>query len=138
MMEKKIRLPFGQFQKRLLLCMLLFAVIPSLLVGIISNLVARSAIQELAMDSSSGMLARVCANLDNLFEDTYNIGVVVANDIDIQSILRSRFNTLSERYSADLRGDTRLNFISSYKTDIYGLYVIGENGCKHKSRFTSP
>ena len=137
MNTRKLKWPIGQFQTRVLLCMILFAVIPSLSVGILSNLAARSAIQEIARASSRDMLSRVCADLDNLFEDTYNIGVVVANDIDIQSILRSRFNTLSERYSADLRGDTRLNFISSYKTDIYGLYVIGENGCKHKSRFTS-
>ena len=137
MKTKKLRWPFGQFQTRVLLCMLLFAVVPSLLVGLLSNVAARSAIRDIASASNRDMLSRVCADLDNLFEDTYNIGVVVANDIDIQSILRSRFNTLSERYSADLRGDTRLNFISSYKTDIYGLYAIGENGCKHKSRFTS-
>ena len=136
-MKEKLHWPFGQFQTRILLCMIVFAVVPSLAVGIISNLVARSAIQEVAMASNRDMLSRVCGDLDYLFEDTYSIGVVVANDIDIQSILRSRFDTLYERYSADLRGDTRLNFISSYKKEIYGLYVIGENGCKHKSRFTS-
>ena len=137
MKKSKFKWPFGQFQTRVLLCMILFAVIPSLSVGILSNLVARSAIQEVAVASSRDMLSRVCTDLDNLFENTYNIGLVVANDIDIQGILRSRFDTLYERYSADLRGDTRLNFISSYMKDIYGLYVIGENGCKHKSRFTS-
>ena len=137
MKAKKLKWPFGLFQSRILICMILFAVIPSVVVGIVSNMAARSAIQELAMDSNSAMLARICASLDDMFEDTYNIGMVVANDIDIQNILRSRFDSLPERYSADLRGDTRLNFISSYKKDIYGLYIIGENGCKHKSRFTS-
>lgn len=125
------------FHRQVLLCMILFAVVPSVLVGLVSNSVARSAMQTIATDNSNEMLARVCADLDNVFVDTYNIGVVIANDIDIQSILRSRFGSVSERYSADLRGDTRLNFISSYKKDIYGLYVIGANGCKHKSRFTS-
>ena len=136
---KKLReaLSFGHFQSRVLACMILFAIIPSLLVGVISSIVTHRAMRDIAVDSSSSMLVRVCADLDRLFEDTYNIGLVVANDIDIQSILRSSFDSLSERYSADLRGDTRLNFISTYKKDIYGLYIIGENGCKHKSRFTS-
>lgn len=125
------------YRQRLLICMVLFAVIPSLLTGLITNGIARNALEQNAIASNGDMLGRVCTDLDNIFEDTYQIGIVIANDIDIQSILRSNFPTLSQRYSADLRGDTRLNFISSYKKDIYGLYVIGGNGCKHKSRFTS-
>ena len=125
------------FYRRVLLWMIFFAVLPSALVGLISNSVARQAMRQMAVENSSAALGRACQDLDEVFEDTYNIGVVIANDIDIQSILRSRFTSLSEQYSADLRGDTRLNFISSYKKDIYGLYVIGANGCKHKSRFTS-
>lgn len=125
------------FYRRVLIWMIAFAVLPSILVGLISNSVARQAMRQMALENSSAALSRACQDLDEVFEDTYNIGVVIANDIDIQSILRSRFTSLSEQYSADLRGDTRLNFISSYKKDIYGLYVIGANGCKHKSRFTS-
>ena len=95
--------------------MIAFAVLPSILVGLISNSVARQAMRQMALENSSAALSRACQDLDEVFEDTYNIGVVIANDIDIQSILRSRFTSLSEQYSADLRGDTRLNFISSYK-----------------------
>lgn len=125
------------FYRRVLVWMIAFAVLPSILVGLISNSAARQAMRQIALENSSTALARACQDLDDVFEDTYNIGVVIANDIDIQSILRSCFASLSQQYSADLRGDTRLNFISSYKKDIYGLYVIGANGCKHKSRFTS-
>lgn len=85
------------FYRRVLVWMIAFAVLPSILVGMISNSAARQAMRQIALENSSTALARACQDLDDVFEDTYNIGVVIANDIDIQSILRSCFASLSQQ-----------------------------------------
>ena len=85
------------FYRRVLVWMIAFAVLPSILVGLISNSAARQAMRQIPLENSSTALARASHDFDDVFEGTYNIGVLIPNDIDIQSILRSCFASLSQQ-----------------------------------------
>lgn len=124
-------------RQRLLVLLLIFSGAPILIIGLVSYFVTTDAINNIAVETSQEMIHRVSNDLDNLFIDSLNIGRMMAEDIDIQTILRNQYRSISEKYSYDLKGDTRLSFLPAYKQEIYGLYVIGQNGNEHKSRSAS-
>lgn len=48
-----------------------------------------------------------------------------------------KFNSVSSQYSLDLSGSMDMASLSTYRKDIFGVYVLGENGGRYKSNYYS-
>jgi two-component system sensor histidine kinase YesM len=113
--------------------------IPIMLIGIISYMIAVNIITDRAIQFSKQMINQVTGEIDNLLLDAYRVSVMVADDPTTQMVLRKPLQAdIAKRYSTDLIMDTRLNFIqSSYRNEFFGFYAVGSNGSKYKSNFYS-
>lgn len=125
------------FKRRLLLLFALLSFIPLLAIGIITYSLYSHYILKLAKASAVETIDLVCGDIDKLFGDTYSLCVTVSNNINMQKYLRMSFPSVTEQYSMDLEGSMDLASISTYRNDIFGLYVIGQNGGLYKSNYFS-
>lgn len=122
---------------RLILSFVLVSLIPLLLFGMVSYKTSTDVIENMVIDSGARLAERACAELDSLFFEAIDQANAVAVNPFIQRTLRMRFATRSERYSMDLNAANELLFVSKYRKNIFGLYVIGENGGVYKSNYCS-
>lgn len=123
---------------RLLLYFAMFAIIPILLVGVASYAISVKVTTERAIQYSNQMISQIATKVDDIILDTYKISNMIAEDPSIQEVLRKPLHSdIARRYSVDLEIDTRLNYIATFKDELFGFYVIGENGGKYKSNYTS-
>lgn len=134
----KFRFANMNLHARLISFFVMITIVPILLIGYISYQISSSVIKDIAKQSSTEMIMRSNDEMNKLFDDTYKIAMIVANDPAIQQTLRIPLDTtIEQRYATDLEMDTRLNFSMSYRPEYFGLYVIGENGGKYKSNYPS-
>lgn len=122
---------------RLILFFVLLSAIPVLIVGIVTYLIFSNVVLNMAEENATNTIDLVCSDIDLLFEDASSLCELISNDLNMQGNLRRHFDSIQEQYSTDLRGDMELASISTYKKDIFGLYVIGENGGEYKSNYSS-
>ncbi|MCX8130614.1 MAG: sensor histidine kinase [Clostridia bacterium] len=132
------RLANMSIRSRLLLYFVMFFIIPIIMIGVISYSVSLSIIKERAVDFSSQTVKRVTDETEKILLEAHKIAVMIANDPTIQEPLRiPQHEDISDRFSTDLKTDSRLSFIESYSAGFYGFYVIGQNGGKYKSNYCS-
>lgn len=134
-LNSKIRFASIPLYPKLILYFVLVSIIPIFLIGMISYKISSDVVTDMASDSSKRVIARVAYEVNNIFTEAVNISGVVADDPFIQESLRILFKNNAAKYSIDLDSDARLQFINTYKKEIYGLYVIGENGGQYKSKY---
>jgi two-component system sensor histidine kinase YesM len=125
------------FKKRLMLFFVLNSFVPIITIGIFTYLIYSKKILDMAEKSATETIDIVCSDIESLFSDTYSLCIMTANDINIHKYLRMDFNTISEQYSTDLEGSMELASISTYRDDIFGIYVLGDNGGCYKSNYSS-
>ena len=50
------------------------------------------------------------------------------DNISMQKLIRRQFSSIKEMYSYDLEGSMEMMVLPSYNRDIFGVYVLGDNG----------
>lgn len=122
---------------RLQLYFLLLSVIPVLLVGILAYSVSANVIMITTQEKTVTYIDMVCAAIDEMFFKVQTLCQNTAEDIAMQRLMRRQFSNVQEQYSADLEGSMALAFSTASQDNLFGLYVIGENGGKYKSNAAS-
>ncbi|MDD3251276.1 MAG: sensor histidine kinase [Lachnospiraceae bacterium] len=131
------RLVSLNYKNKLLLSYVLVSFFPIIFLGLlISQLYMRSILKN-TEDSSISTLDLICGDIDSLIDDTYSVCNMLTNDIKIQQYLRRDFSSLADQYSTDLSGSMDLASISTYKQNLFGVYVLGDNGGLYKSNYCS-
>lgn len=125
------------FKHRLMLFFFILSVIPILLIGIFTYTIYSNTIINMAEETAADTIDIVCNDIESLCSDTSHLCSVISNDINIQRYLRMTFDSVSEQYSVDLEGSMDLTSLSTYREDIFGFYVLGENGGQYKSNYSS-
>lgn len=125
------------FQKRLMFFFVLLSFIPVLSISVLIHVLYSNFIIKMAEESSVETIDLVCGDIDTLFHDTYTLCNLIAGDIKMQKYLRMDFQSIQEQYSIDLEGSMDLASISTYRKDIFGFYVLGQNGGRYKSNYSS-
>ena len=116
----------------------LIIMMPSLLVlVVVSTTVSTGIVSRLVTESSEMMIDRAAGEINSLLSEVIDVTISFREDPFIQRSLRREFTDLGEQYSLDLEADSELSYISTYKEEIFGLYVIGSNGSSFKSNVRS-
>lgn len=121
------------FKRRLLLFYVVLSVIPIIGISAFVYWKYSRALLEQARTSTEDTLNLICSEIDELFDTAWSMCDMVSDDINMQKFLRRQFGSLSEQYSSDLEGSMELAAISSYRSDLFGIYVLGDNGGRYKS-----
>lgn len=116
------------FRKKLLLSFVILSFIPVLLIGITTYRLYNRFITDMTEKSSVETIDLICNDIDSLLNDTWQLCDALTRDIKIQENLRVKFNSVSSQYSLDLSGSMDMASLSTYRKDIFGVYVLGENG----------
>lgn len=125
------------FRRKLLISFVTLSCIPVLLVGFAAYHLYTNFIINMTEKSSVETIDLVCDDIDSLLDDTWSLCNMLTGDIKIQKYLRMHFPSISEQYSNDLAGSMELASISTYRKDIFGVYVLGQNGGRYKSNYYS-
>lgn len=134
-MRKSLR--YTNLRPRLQAYFLILSVIPVLLVGIVAYSVSARVIMNTTQEKTVNAIDMLCASIDELFLEVQNLCQNTAEDITMQRLMRRDFENIKEQYSADLEGSMELAFSVASSDNVFGLYVIGENGGKYKSNAAS-
>ena len=88
-----------------------------------------------AIDFSKQAVAQSANEINTLFNNCKKTCTLIASELFVQENLRKKLpSDIKQRYSEELDINNRLNLISSYIIDdVYGIYVIGDNGAEYKS-----
>ncbi len=105
------------------------------IVGIVIYRVSVSYIENMALNSSDQVLTKVGADVDGVLTDMKETQKIVSTDVYIQEILQSNVQTEKDRKKAVLSGNLRLGAINEFQRNIYGIYVLLDNGLSVKSRY---
>ena len=111
--------------------------IPVLLVGIAAYHLYTNFIINMTEKSSIETIDLVCDDIDSLLNDAWSLCDMLTGDIKMQKYLRMDFDSIRDQYSNDLTGSMELASISTYRKDIFGVYVFGQNGGRYKSNYYS-
>ncbi|EEQ60078.1 HAMP domain protein [Clostridiales bacterium 1_7_47FAA] len=125
------------FRRKLLISFVTLSCIPVLLVGIAAYHLYTKFIINMTETSSIETIDLVCDDIDSLLNDTWSLCSMLTGDIKMQQYLRMDFTSISDQYSNDLAGSMDLASISTYRKDIFGVYVLGQNGGRYKSNYYS-
>ncbi len=131
----KILLKNAPIKLRLLVFFVVLSTIPVILVGYISFSLSLNILQNKAADFCTQNINQTSNEINDLFRKCEEIGTLVGSDPVIQETLRNPLEkNISKRFSTELRTDGSLNFMNSFAIkDIFGIYVLGENGGQYKS-----
>ena len=125
------------FRRKLLLSLVTLSCIPVLLVGIAAYRLYTRFIFDMTEKTSIETIDLVCDDIDSLLNDAWSLCDLLTGDIIMQKYLRMQFPSIREQYSNDLAGSMELASISTYRKDIFGVYMIGQNGGGYKSSYYS-
>ncbi|MCI8577638.1 MAG: sensor histidine kinase [Lachnospiraceae bacterium] len=125
------------FRRKLLLSFVTLSCIPVLLVGIAAYHLYTNFIFNMTEKSSIETIDLVCDDIDGLLNDAWSLCDMLTSDIIMQKYLRMQFPSIREQYSNDLAGSMELASISTYRKDIFGVYMFGQNGGCYKSSYYS-
>ncbi|OQY33747.1 MAG: hypothetical protein B6241_06750 [Spirochaetaceae bacterium 4572_59] len=121
------------FKQRLLLSYFGITVIFSLITGASVYLISQRVLNNLAVKNINLIMDQISEDINSLFSEALNLTKVISNDSTINNVLKRQFDSIEEQFSWDLKISQELLFISRYRHEIFGTYVLGENGGKYKS-----
>lgn len=108
-----------------------------ILFGLIHYQMSASRITAEAKQNTVQMIGNACSDINELFLQTYQVCSAMNDDIGMQRLLRREFNSRKEIFSSDLEGSMEMMVLPSYNKDIFGVYVLGDNGGRYKSNSAS-
>jgi two-component system sensor histidine kinase YesM len=125
-------------QKKLLTQFIILSIIPIILVGVVSYIISYNVTHKNAIQFSKEIIHKASEKTDDLLLQAKRLALMAAEDPIIQETLRHPLSEdIARRYSKELEINTRLNFNTSYYEHIFSVYVIGKNGGKYKSNYTT-
>ena len=128
--------PFTQsLRRKLLLFFLVLAFVPALVTGFLSFRISSGIVFKMAEESSIELIDRISEEMDSLLSDTIYFMYHVQEIPVLMQGLRESFETIERRYLTDFNVSSELQFISDYKKEIFGIYILGENKSKFKSNY---
>ena len=122
---------------RLLVYFIILASVPAMITGFIGFRISSEIVSDMALDSSAEMVDRIAQELNSLFSDTIYFMYHIQEFNSLRQGLREDFTSIENRYLTDFNVSSELQFISDYKKEIFGIYVLGENKSKFKSNYYS-
>ncbi len=108
-----------------------------ILFGLIHYQMSASRITAEAKQNTVQMIGNACSDINELFLQTYQVCSAMNDDIGMQRLLRREFASQKEMFSSDLEGSMEMMVLPSYNKDIFGVYVLGDNGGRYKSNSAS-
>lgn len=108
-----------------------------ILFGLLHYQMSASRMMEDARQSTAQMIGNACSDINELFLQTYQVCASMNDDIGMQRLVRREFASQKERFSSDLEGSMEMMVLPSYNKDIFGVYVLGDNGGRYKSNSAS-
>ena len=121
---------FYSMKIQLLIIFLALATVPSLIIGAIAgNIIYRNGIQT-NMDYANKSNEIITSNINTFTDRCLKYAEMVARDNQIQALLRKPLSpSPKQRYKEELEISQLLYFYNHELMDeIFGIYVIGENG----------
>lgn len=125
------------YKNKLLISYVLISFLPIVLLGLLGGQIYTKSLLKNTETASIDTLNLICSDIDALIDDTYSVCNTLTNDIKIQQYLRQDFSSLADQYSTDLSASMELTSISDYKKNIFGVYILGDNGGLYKSNYCS-
>ena len=108
-----------------------------ILTGALHYYMTSSRILKEAEATTVQMVGNACQDINELFLQTYQVCSAMNDNISMQKLIRRQFRSIKEMYSYDLEGSMELMVLPSYNRDIFGVYVLGDNGGRYKSNSSS-
>ncbi len=108
-----------------------------ILFGLIHYQMSASRITAEAKQNTVQMIGNACSDINELFLQTYQVCSAMNDDIGMQRLVRREFSSQKEIFSSDLEGSMEMMVLPSYNKDIFGVYVLGDNGGRYKSNSAS-
>lgn len=125
----------NSMQRRLRAYFILWMIVPLIATGLIFYHVSVSRIFELSLQSSRQIIGKTVVAIDSLLNEAIRLPALINADPDIQA-MSDRNYTSRERFVEDTRmGDQKLHSLNQYRSDIFGIYVLMDNGMQLKSRY---
>ena len=103
------------------------------LTGTLHYYMTSSRILEEAEATTVQMVGNACQDINELFLQTFQVCSAMNDNISMQKLIRRQFRSIKEMYSHDLEGSMEMMVLPSYNRDIFGVYVLGDNGGRYKS-----
>lgn len=116
------------FRTKLITSFLLLAIIPLILMFIFSLQLSNKIIVRSAQKNAEMIIDRTQEDLDSLFQEYVSFLTTISENAIIQEALQENFSLDDELYLQKLDSGKELLNIFSYRDDIYGIAVLGENG----------
>ena len=107
------------------------------LTGALHYYMTSSRILEEAEATTVQMVGNACQDINELFLQTFQVCSAMNDNISMQKLIRRQFSSIKEMYSHDLEGSMEMMVLPSYNRDIFGVYVLGDNGGRYKSNSSS-
>ncbi len=107
------------------------------LTGVLHYYMTASRILKEAEATTVQMVGNACQDINELFLQTFQVCSAMNDNISMQKLIRRQFRSIKEMYSYDLEGSMEMMVLPSYNRDIFGVYVLGDNGGRYKSNSSS-
>lgn len=107
------------------------------LTGALHYYMTASRILEEAEATTVQMVGNACQDINELFLQTFQVCSAMNDNISMQKLIRRQFSSIKEMYFHDLEGSMEMMVLPSYNRDIFGVYVLGDNGGRYKSNSSS-
>ena len=107
------------------------------LTGALHYYMTSSRILKEAEATTVQMVGNACQDINELFHQTFQVCSAMNDNISMQKLIRRQFSSIKEMYSYDLEGSMEMMVLPSYNRDIFGVYVLGDNGGRYKSNSSS-
>lgn len=125
-------------QKRLMTFFIIVSIIPLIAIGSLSVYLSLSSTKASAIEFSESTMQQVRIRIESTMDSAGTVSLQLADDTIIQRNLKEPLQTdVASKFKTDLEIDTYLNYEMAYMTELYGLYVLGENGAKYRSAYNS-
>lgn len=117
----------GSIKYRLLCYMILISILPLLILQIANIMVSNSAVKNVLVESAEVEVENALYNIERVMANVETVCLSIENNISFQQRMRTTYSSMAERYSVELEASMDLASLISPYTDIYGIYVLGNN-----------
>lgn len=125
----------SSFRARMMLYFYVLTLIPVLFTSVILYSTALKSVMSMAETSSRQIVDSAAAELNELMHNMASLPSIIRSDVAFQQMLRKEYSDESERVTDCSKGTATLVTLNRYQPDIYGIYVLMDNGAAMKSRY---
>lgn len=127
-MLKKIWSTINQSIKyRLFFYLILISVVPLSILQVANVIISNSSVKDILVESAEVEVESVLANMEHIMANVEAVCDSVENNVSFQQWMRASYSSMAECYSAELEASMDLASIIRPHTNIYGIYLLGNN-----------